>query len=58
VHLDGLSHNVLDHYARNLNTGKNSNFTSEIAVAKQSILHDDEHPSRLVLRVAPSVRAP
>jgi len=29
-----------------------------MAVAKQTVLHDDEHPSRLVLQVAPGVRAP
>ncbi len=53
-----ISSSNFPHYARNLNTGENSNFTSETAVARQTVLHDEDHPSRLVLSVAPDVRAP
>jgi putative CocE/NonD family hydrolase len=53
-----ISSSNFPHYARNLNTGKNSNFTSDTAVARQTILHDEDHPSRLVLSVAPGVHAP
>ncbi len=53
-----ISSSSFPHYARNLNTGKNSNWTSDMAVASQTILHSARHPSRLVLIVAPGVRAP
>jgi hypothetical protein len=53
-----ISSSSFPHYSRNLNTGMNSLWTSEMAVARQTILHDEEHPSRLVLTVAPGVRAP
>ena len=68
AHACGQSHEVIPvgkeflssfpHYARNLNTGKNSLWTSDMAVATQTILHDGRNPSRLVLSVAPGVRAP
>jgi putative CocE/NonD family hydrolase len=53
-----ISSSNFPHYARNLNTGANSNFTAETAVAHQTILHDEKHPSRLVFEVAPGVHAP
>ena len=46
------------HYSRNLNTGLTNEWTDKIEVATQTILHDNEHPSRLVLSVAPDVKAP
>src|SRR5262249_39660719 len=53
-----ISSSSFPHYARNLNTGKNSNWTSEMEVATQTILHSSRHPSRLVLGVGRAVRAP
>lgn len=53
-----ISSSNFPHYARNLNTGKNSLWTSEMDVATQTILHDGRHPSRLILSIAPGVRAP
>jgi len=53
-----ISSSSFPHYARNLNTGKPNEWTAEIAVARQTILHDEGHPSRLVLSVAPDVHAP
>jgi len=53
-----ISSSSFPHYARNLNTGKNSLWTSDMATASQTILHDVRHPSRLVLSVAPGVRVP
>ncbi len=53
-----ISSSSFPHYARNLNTGMNSNWTSEMEVATQTVLHSSHHPSRLVLVVAPGVRAP
>ncbi|WP_420588488.1 CocE/NonD family hydrolase [Bacterioplanoides sp.] len=45
-------------YARNLNTGKSNLTTSETRVAKQVILHDAAHQSRLILPVVDSVSIP
>ncbi|HVP67638.1 MAG TPA: CocE/NonD family hydrolase [Anaeromyxobacteraceae bacterium] len=52
-----ISSSNFPHYDRNLNTGKVSEWTSDMAVAHQTILHDGWHPSHLVLPVAP-VTAP
>ena len=41
--------------ARNLNTGKSSYTTAETAVAEQTILHDKEHPSRLILPIVSGI---
>ncbi|MDE0004753.1 MAG: CocE/NonD family hydrolase, partial [Rhodospirillaceae bacterium] len=38
-------------YARNLNTGKSNEASSNIAVAQQIVLHGPEHPSRIRLPV-------
>ncbi len=46
------------HYDRNLNTGKVNEWSSEMEVAHQTILHDGRHPSRLVLPIAPGVSVP
>ena len=40
-------------FARNLNTGMNSLTTTEMKVAEQTIYHDREHPSRILLPVVP-----
>lgn len=40
-------------YARNLNTGGSHSEEVEPCVALQTVLHDPEHPSRLVLPVVP-----
>jgi uncharacterized protein len=40
-----ISSSNFPHYARNLNTGRSNEDTSETVVAKQTILHDREHPS-------------
>lgn len=53
-----ISSSSFPHYSRNLNTGMNSLWTSDTVVARQTILHDDEHPSRLVLNLAPGIHAP
>jgi putative CocE/NonD family hydrolase len=40
-------------WERNLNTGENSATSTEMRVARQSVIHDAAHPSRLVLPVMP-----
>lgn len=40
-------------YARNLNTGKNFATDTEVKTAVQTIYHDSEHPSALLLPVVP-----
>ncbi len=47
-----ISSSNFPHYARNLNTGLVSEWSAEIAVARQTVLHDPAHPSRLLLPVA------
>jgi hypothetical protein len=37
----------------NLNTGKVNEWSSEMQVAHQTVLHDNHHRSRLVLPIAP-----
>ena len=44
--------------ARNLNTGKSSYTTAETVVAEQTVLHDAERPSRLILPVVAGVDIP
>ena len=53
-----ISSSNFPHYARNLNTGLSNETTSAMQVAEQMILHDGAHRSRLILPVAPGVRAP
>jgi uncharacterized protein len=50
-----ISSSNFPHYDRNLNTGEEPGFGSEMRTARQTILHDAEHPSRLIL---PIVAAP
>jgi uncharacterized protein len=40
-------------FSRNLNTGRNNYLETETAVAEQTVYHDHEHPSAVVLRVEP-----
>jgi putative CocE/NonD family hydrolase len=40
-------------FARNLNTGMNSLTTTEMKTAEQTIYHDREHPSQVLLPVVP-----
>jgi putative CocE/NonD family hydrolase len=51
-----ISSSNFPHYARNLNTGRSNEDSVGTAVAHQSILHDEEHPSWLDLPVVPGVR--
>ncbi len=46
-----ISSSNFPRYDRNLNTGLNNNTTTEMQVAHQTIYHDAEHPSRVVLPV-------
>ena len=48
-----ISSSSFPHYDRNLNTGKVNEWSSEMKVAHQTVLHDKHHPSRLVLPIAP-----
>jgi len=41
-------------FARNHNTGNDCGIDTELKIAKQSVCHDEEHPSRLVLPVISS----
>jgi putative CocE/NonD family hydrolase len=40
-------------YGRNLNTGADNGTTSQTVKAQQSIYHDREHPSHIILPVIP-----
>jgi predicted acyl esterase len=40
-------------FDRNLNTGKSAAESSELVKATNTILHDSQHPSALVLPVVP-----
>jgi putative CocE/NonD family hydrolase len=53
-----ISSSNFPHYARNLNTGRSNEEDDRIQVARQIVLHDEEHPSHLLLPVVPGVRAP
>jgi uncharacterized protein len=48
-----VSSSNFPHFARNLNTGLSNEDTSSIEVARQTVLHDRKHPSRLELPIAP-----
>jgi uncharacterized protein len=41
-------------WERNLNTGRPDSTSAEMRPARQTILHDAEHPSRLLLSVMPA----
>ncbi|MDE0362769.1 MAG: CocE/NonD family hydrolase [Rhodospirillaceae bacterium] len=53
-----ISSSNFPRFARNLNTGKSNESTSEMAKARQVVLHDERHPSRVTLPVAPNVSVP
>jgi putative CocE/NonD family hydrolase len=53
-----ISSSNFPHYARNLNTGKSNEDTVEMVKARQTIVHDERHPSYLELAVEPGVAAP
>ncbi len=53
-----ISSSNFPHYSRNLNTGRSNEEDDRVEVARQTILHDEEHPSRLILPVVPGVNAP
>jgi putative CocE/NonD family hydrolase len=48
-----ISSSAFPKYDRNLNTGAPLGVTTEMAVAEQRIYHNAEHPSMLVLPIAP-----
>ncbi|NOX56651.1 MAG: CocE/NonD family hydrolase, partial [Planctomycetes bacterium] len=51
-----ISSSNFPRYARNLNTGKPLGTSAEMKVAHQTIFHDPEHPSHLILPVIPAGR--
>ena len=53
-----ISSSSFPHYDRNLNTGEVNEWSAEMKVAHQTILHDRHHSSRLVLPIAPGVSIP
>ena len=53
-----ISSSNFPHYARNLNTGRSNETDDRTEVARQTVLHDPEHASHLLLSVAPGVKAP
>jgi uncharacterized protein len=53
-----ISSSNFPHYSRNLNTGRSDEEDDRVEVARQTILHDEEHPSRLILPVVPGVNVP
>ncbi|MBV9290344.1 MAG: CocE/NonD family hydrolase [Hyphomicrobiales bacterium] len=46
-----ISSSNFPHYARNLNTGAKLGYGAEPTIAHQTILHDVEHPSQIVLPI-------
>ena len=53
-----ISSSNFPHYARNLNTGRSNEQDDRIEVARQTVLHDEEHPSHLLLSIVPGVTVP
>ena len=53
-----ISSSNFPHFDRNPNTGAPFGQSADVQTATQRVLHDDLHPSQLVLQVAPDVRAP
>jgi putative CocE/NonD family hydrolase len=49
-----ISSSNFPHYDRNPNTGRRFGTDSDLAVADQTIYHDPERPSKVVLPVVPS----
>ena len=53
-----VSSSNFPHYDRNLNTGEEPGYGAETREARTTILHDAEHPSRLILPiVSPALTA-
>jgi uncharacterized protein len=48
-----ISSSNFPHYARNLNTGAEFGATSEVATAQQTVHHDAQYPSHVVLPIMP-----
>jgi uncharacterized protein len=53
-----ISSSSFPHYDRNLNTGKTNEWTSDMEVAHQTVLHDPRYASKIVLPIAPGVAVP
>jgi predicted acyl esterase len=53
-----ISSSNFPHYERNLNTGRSNEDTAAMVKARQTILHDERHPSYVELPVVPGVAAP
>jgi putative CocE/NonD family hydrolase len=53
-----ISSSNFPHYARNLNTGRSNEQDDRIEVARQTVLHDEDHPSHLTLSTVPGVIVP
>jgi putative CocE/NonD family hydrolase len=53
-----ISSSNFPHYARNLNTGLDNNTTSMFQVAHQTVFHDRNRMSRIVLPIVPTVKVP
>lgn len=51
-----VSSSDFPNYARNLNTGRHNEMTSETRVARTRIFHDAQRPSHIVLPVVPASR--
>ncbi|MEZ5170819.1 MAG: CocE/NonD family hydrolase [Acidimicrobiia bacterium] len=49
-----VTSSAFPHFVRNMNTGKPIADDTEATVAEQTVLHDPEHPSRVVLPVQPA----
>jgi putative CocE/NonD family hydrolase len=52
-----ISSSNFPHYERNLNTGRSNEDTAAMVKARQTILHDERHPSYVELPVVPGVAA-
>ena len=53
-----VSSSNFPHFDRNPNTAVSFGQGAQLQKATQQVLHDQAHPSQLVLQVAPSVRIP
>ena len=53
-----ISSSNFPHFDRNLNTAAPYGESAEMQTATQRVVHDAEHPSQLVLQIAPNTHAP
>ena len=53
-----ISSSNFPHYDRNPNTGRRFGMDAELAVAEQTIYHDPQRPSKIVLPIMPQPIAP